>query len=270
MVEKVAFIGAGSMAEAVIAGIINTGFLNSEQIYVTNKDNQSRLQEMKDTYQVVTDSNKKEAIKDANVVVFATKPYDLEDALMDTSEYIEDHQVVISVIAGISTEFIQKNIGKDVAVIRTMPNTSAMIGYSATAIAKGKFATDEHLALTKKMFEAIGTVSIVKEDKMHAVTGISGSGPAYVYYLVEAMESAAEKEGLDKETAKELITQTIIGAGNMLKSRPESAATLRKNVTSPNGTTHAGIQTLEACDFQHTVETCVQNAAKRSMELGKD
>src|SRR5699024_11826435 len=117
-----------------------------------------------------------------------------------------------------------------------MPNTSAMIGYSATAIAKGTFATDEHLALTKKMFEAIGTVSIVEEDKMHAVTGISGSGPAYVYYLAEAMESAAEKEGLDKETAKELITQTIIGAGNMLKSRPESASTIRKNVTSPNGT----------------------------------
>src|SRR5699024_12722111 len=116
--------------------IINTGFLNSEQIYVTNKDNQSRLQEMKDTYQEVTDSNKKEAIKDANVVVLATKRYDLEDALMDTSEYIEDRQVVISVIAGIYTEFIQKNIGKDVAVIRTMRNTSAMIGYSATTITK--------------------------------------------------------------------------------------------------------------------------------------
>src|SRR5699024_12854132 len=105
MVEKVAFIGAGSMAEAVIAGIINTGFLNSEQIYVTNKDNQSRLQEMKDTYQLVTDSNKKEAIKDANVVVFAKKHYDLEDALMDTSEYIDDIPVVISVIYGIYTLF---------------------------------------------------------------------------------------------------------------------------------------------------------------------
>src|SRR5699024_12469032 len=103
--------------------------------YVTNKDNQSRLQEMKDAYQVVTDSTKKEAIIDANVVVFATKPYDLEDALMDTSDYIEDHQVVISVIAGISTEFIQKNIGKDVAVIRTMPNTPAMIVNSSTAVA---------------------------------------------------------------------------------------------------------------------------------------
>src|SRR5699024_4786287 len=109
-----------------------------------------------------------------------------------------------------------------------------------------------------------------EEDKMHAVTGISGSGPAYVYYLVEAMESAAEKEGLDKETAKELITQTIIGAGNMLKSRPESAATLRKNVTSPNGTTHAGIQTIEACNLQHAINTCVKNAAKLFIHIGKD
>src|SRR5699024_766086 len=112
MVKKVAFIGAGSMAEDVIECIINTCILTSEQIYVTNKDNQLRLQEMKDTYQVVTDSNKEKAIKDADAVVFATKPYDLEDALMDTSEYIEDHQVVISVIAGISTDFIQKNIGR--------------------------------------------------------------------------------------------------------------------------------------------------------------
>src|SRR5699024_3225282 len=111
---------------------------------------------------------------------------------------------------------------------------------------------------------------IVEEDKMHAVTGISGSGPAYVFYLVEAMDSAADKEGLDKETAKELITQTIIDAGNMLKSRPESAAASRKHGTSPKRTTHAGIQTLEACDFQHAVETCVQNGTKRSRELGKD
>src|SRR5699024_7369042 len=175
-----------------------------------------------------------------------------------------------SFIAEFTTEFIQRILVKDVVIMLTMPKTCTMIGYSGTAISKGKFATDEHLALTKKMFEAIGTVSIVEGDKMHAVSGISGSGPAYVYYLVEAMESAAEKDGLDKETAKELITQTSIGAGNILKSRPESAATIRKNVTSPNGTTHAGIQTLEACDFQHAVETCVQNAAKRSMELGKD
>src|SRR5699024_295994 len=116
------------------------------------------------SYQVATDSNKREAMKEANVVVFAKQPHEIGDALMDISEYIEDHQIVISLIAGISIEFIQKNIGKDVAVIRTMPNTSAMIGYSATAIAKGKFATDDHLALTKKMFEAIVTVSIVEED----------------------------------------------------------------------------------------------------------
>lgn len=270
MVKKVAFIGAGSMAEAVIAGMINTKFLSSNQIYVTNKENKMKLQEMKDTYQVITDSNKENVIQDADIVVFATKPYDLEDALVDAGGYIKEHQVVVSVVAGISTEFIQKGIGKEIAVIRSMPNTSATIGYSATAIAKGKFATDHHLALAKKLFEAIGTVSIVEEDNMHAVTGISGSGPAYVYYLVEAMESAAEKEGLDKETAKELITQTIIGAGNMLRTRSESAAELRENVTSPNGTTHAGIQTLEACDFLTAVENCVTSATKRSMELGKD
>src|SRR5690625_4172934 len=125
-----------------------------------------------------------------------------------------------------------------------MPNTSATICYSATAITKGAFATDADITLARRLFEAIGTVSVVEEEQMHIVTGISGSGPAYIYYLVEAMLQAAKEEGLDEQTAKQLITQTVIGAGNMLQQRAESVTVLRENVTSPNGTTAAGIKTL--------------------------
>lgn len=270
MVKKVAFIGAGSMAEAIIAGLINTNYLAKDQIFVANKENEERLEGLRTAYGIQCTNNKEAVIRDADVVFIATKPYDMEDALKDASTYITENQLVVSVVAGVSTAFIAKIIVKDVAIIRSMPNTSATIGYSATAIAKGELATEAHMQLAEELFEAIGSVSVVEEAQMHAVTGISGSGPAYVYYLVEAMEKAAAKEGLDAQTAKQLITQTIIGAGNMLKQREESAGVLRENVTSPNGTTAAGLQTLKDFHFQEAVEACVASAAKRSAELGKE
>lgn len=270
MVKKVSFIGAGSMAEAIIEGMINKKFLKSEQIFVANKENEARLEELKGKYKIIGNINKAEIIQDADVVVFATKPYDMEGAILDTKEFIQPHHLVISVVAGVSTEFIAKKLKKDVPIIRAMPNTSASIGYSATAITKGEHATDDHLTLAESLFEAIGTVSVVEEEKMHIVTGISGSGPAYVYYLVEAMEKAAEQEGLDKETAKQLITQTIIGAGEMLKNSKDPVTVLRENVTSPNGTTAAGIQTLGDYNFEEAVVNCVKNAKKRSVELGEE
>lgn len=270
MVKKVAFIGAGSMAEAIMAGMINKGFLTSKQIVVTNKENKARLAELQTKYDVVTSKDKAATVKDADIIIFATKPYDLESAIMDVKDYVRSDQLIVSVIAGISTDFITKSLAQDIAVIRSMPNTSATIGYSATAITKGQYATDEHIAIAKQLFAAIGTVSVVEEDQMHIVTGISGSGPAYIYYLVEAMEKAAKDHGLDQATAKQLITQTIIGAGHMLENATDPVAILRENVTSPNGTTAAGIETLTDHHFTEAIEACVTNATKRSRELGAD
>ena len=270
MVKQVTFIGAGSMAEAIIAGMINKQFLTKEQIIVTNKENEERLAELEAKYGVVTTQDKEKALQDAELVIFATKPYDLEPAIDDVKPFVKKDQLILSVIAGISTDFISDKLAQDVAVIRTMPNTSATIGYSATAIAKGKYANDAHIDVAKEVFSAIGVVSVVEEDQMHIVTGISGSGPAYIYYLVEAMEKAAMDHGLDQTTAKQLITQTVIGAGHMLEKVAEPVATLRENVTSPNGTTAAGIDTLASYDFQKAVESCVANATKRSRELGEN
>lgn len=269
MVQKVAFVGAGSMAEAIMAGMINKEFLQHDQIFVTNKENEKRLTELQNKYQIIGKQDKQETIQDADIVIFATKPYDLEAAMNDVKPFITKDQLIISVIAGISTDFMTEKLAQDVAVIRSMPNTSATIGYSATAITKGKFATDNDIALARQLFEAIGTVSVVEEEQMHVVTGISGSGPAYIYYLVEAMEKAAIDNGLDTTTAKQLITQTIIGAGHMLEQATEPVHILRENVTSPNGTTAAGIQTLADYHFSEAVEQCVSSATKRSIELGK-
>lgn len=270
MLNKIAFIGGGSMAEAVIAGIINTAFLDKDQIFVTNKENKERLDYLQNTYGVQCSNDKHATLSDAEVVVVATKPYDVEKALQDAAPYIQGNQLVISVVAGVPTDFITTIIDKNVAVVRSMPNTSATIGFSATAITKGRFATDADIQTAHQLFAAIGTVSEVEESEMHAVTGLSGSGPAYIYYIVEAMENAAKKEGLDTDTAKQLIAQTIIGAGNMLQKRSESAAQLRENVTSPNGTTAAGLDTLADYNILEAFEKCVETAADRSRELGNE
>lgn len=268
--EKISFVGAGAMAEAVIAGIVHKEVIESSNVFVMNKENKQRLAELHEQYGVTGSTNKETVIRDATIIVVATKPHDVDVALQDIAPFITKDQLIVSVIAGVSTDAIVKSIGKNVPVIRTMPNTSATIGHSATAICKGEFATDHHLAQAKQLFEAIGTVSVVREEQMHIVTGISGSGPAYIYYLVEAMEQAALAEGLDEKTAKQLITQTIIGAGKMLQERTESPTTLRENVTSPNGTTAAGIAALHQHDFKQAMMACVQAATRRSEELGEE
>src|SRR5699024_2778688 len=152
MVKQVTFIGAGSMAEALIAGMINKQFLTKEQIIVTNKENEERLAELETKYGVVTTQDKEKELQDAEIVIYAIKSYDLDPEIEDVKPFIKKDQLILSVIAGISTEFISDKLEQDVAVIRTMPNTSATIGYSATAIAKGKYANDAHIDVAKKVF----------------------------------------------------------------------------------------------------------------------
>ncbi|PAV28508.1 pyrroline-5-carboxylate reductase [Virgibacillus profundi] len=269
MNKKIAFVGAGSMAEAIISGIVKSGILKKEQILVTNKSNRERLENIKNKYDVQCILDKETVITEADIVILATKPYDLKESVESIKEFIQPGQLIFSVIAGISTDYITTLFGGNNPVVRAMPNTSATIGYSATAISAGKYAHEVHLNQAEELFETIGTTVIVNEDDMHTVTGISGSGPAYIYYLVEAMEKAATEAGFDKEIAMELITQTVRGAGQMLKETGESAAVLRKKITSPQGTTEAGIETLNKYDFEKIVMKCVKSASNRSEELGK-
>lgn len=269
MFNKIAFIGAGSMAEAFISGIIKTGFLQSDQIVVTNNNNQARLDLLHDRYRIQTIHDKRIVLEGADLIVLSVKPYDIKSAVDSIKQYIKPNQLIVSVVAGVSTDYISKLIGQAIPVIRAMPNTSASIGFSATAITKGINATEKHIEQSEDLFKTIGTTVIVNEKDMDAVTGVSGSGPAYVYYLVEAIEKAAMEVGLDETVAKSLITQTIIGAGEMLKHSGETAETLRKNVTSPAGTTEAGIKALEKYDFQKAMVECIKSACNRSAELGK-
>lgn len=270
MIGKIVFIGAGSMAEAMISGILAKDFIESQHIYVTNKSNQERLARLEKRHhvQVHKDKDKEQVMKDAKAIILAIKPKDIEAAILSIKPYILSNQLVISVVAGVSTDYISRMLECPARVIRVMPNTSATIGLSATAIAAGKHATLDDIEWVKKLFQTVGTVTIVKEENLHAITGLSGSGPAYIYYLVEAMEKAAVDIGLDKTIAKELIIQTLIGSAEMLKKSNVDASVLRKKVTSPGGTTQAGLETLQKYRYQEGLIACIHRAAARSKELG--
>lgn len=268
MFQKVAFIGAGSMAESIISGVLAKGFLQPEQVYVTNRENKERLDRMQKLYQVYCSRDKQKVIEGAEIVVLSMKPKDVTAALQSIQSLVRPDQLVVSVLAGVSTDYISDQLDSGAPVVRAMPNTSAAIGFSATAIAAGASANDEHIEMTKTLFRTIGTTTVVDEDDLHAVTGLSGSGPAYIYYFVEAMEDAAAEAGLKKDVAKELIIQTLVGAAEMLKSSEDQPSALRKKITSPGGTTQAGLETLEKYKYQEALMACIKDAAERSIELG--
>ncbi|ART77056.1 pyrroline-5-carboxylate reductase [Sutcliffiella horikoshii] len=267
---KIAFIGAGSMAEAIIAGLLKQGICAKEDITVTNKQDQQRLESLKDKYGVTIMENKEAAVKGANVIFLAMKPKDAKDGIQAIKSYVTKEQLIVSVLAGISTDVIQDLFEQELRVIRSMPNTSAAIGLSATAIAKGSLATESDLTLVQSLFSAIGLCTIVEEDQLHAVTGVSGSGPAYIYYIAEAMEKAALAQGLDTEVAKKLVSQTLLGAAHMLQETDKDAEVLRREVTSPGGTTQRGISVLDDWKVSEAFENCIKGATERSREMGEE
>lgn len=268
MFNKITFVGAGSMAESIISGIIAKGFLKPEQIYVTNRSDDQKLQRLTDLFGLRCTRDKKEALNGADVIILAMKPKDVTEALLSIKPFVNKTQLLVPVLAGVSTDYISETLNLNVPVVRAMPNTSAAIGFSATAIAGGTFASDEQIEMTKALFQTIGTTTVVSENDLHAVTGLSGSGPAYIYYFVEAMEEAAAQSGLNGDIAKELIVQTLVGAAEMLKTSTDTPSVLREKITSPGGTTQAGLETLEKYKYQEALMECIKKAAAKSVELG--
>jgi pyrroline-5-carboxylate reductase len=266
--KKLVFVGAGSMAEAMISGIGASGLLPGQQIWLTNKQDTQRLQTLEQRYGVQTTYNYDELFIDADAVVLAMKPKDAASAIKEIKSYLTDGMLVISVLAGVSIAAIESVAGASLAVARVMPNTSAAIGKSATALAVNDNVTDAQKGLVKELFNTIGLTTIVEESQLDAVTGLSGSGPAYIYYLVEAMEQSAAEIGLEKQTAKQLIIQTLLGAAEMLTKSDKEPSQLRFEVTSPGGTTEAGISVLEQHGVQSAFISCIKEATAQSKKLG--
>jgi pyrroline-5-carboxylate reductase len=265
---NVFFLGAGAVCEALIKGLLNAGLLSAEQIVISNRKNAARLEILQQRYGVRASEEKLESCREADLVILAMKPFDLPGALQEIAPAISARQLVISLAAGVSTTMIERQLGLPVPVIRAMPNTSSSVQASATALCGGQWCTPEHLELAQSLFSAIGISVIVAENQLNAVTGLSGSGPAYFYYLVEALQEAAQQCGLPAETARTLLVQTIYGAARMLQESEQEPAELRRQVTSPNGTTMAGLTVLEQGGVYQLLIQTVQRATERAAEMG--
>ncbi|WEG10985.1 pyrroline-5-carboxylate reductase [Pullulanibacillus sp. KACC 23026] len=266
--NKLVFVGAGSMAEAMISGVIENRLIETEKIWVTNRTNKEKLTQLQQKYGVTGSYDLPQLFAGAEAVILAMKPKDAASAITQIAGFLTEDTLIISFLAGVSIQTIEVLSGKSLAIARAMPNTSAAVGKSATAIAVNDLVKAQQIETIKQLFETIGFAAFVTEDKLDAVTGLSGSGPAYIYYLVEAMEKAAFAIGLEEEMAKKLIINTFIGAAEMVKSSSKPSQQLRKEVTSPGGTTEAGIKILEENHVQQAFIDCIQAAAAQSKKLG--
>jgi pyrroline-5-carboxylate reductase len=266
--HTIAFIGAGNMAGALIRGLISTGTVPAERIIAADPD-QARLTSLEAELEIGVTGDNTEAVKKATVVVLATKPQVLPQVLSGLAAAIGPDTLLISIAAGISTAMIERAFPAGSRVIRTMPNTPALVGAGATAIAAGSHTTDDDLDLAETLFRSVGISVRVPEEQIDAVTGLSGSGPAYVFAMIEALRDAGVREGLPEETALRLASQTVFGAARLLLDEDEAPEVLRDRVTSPGGTTRAGLDALAVAGFSDAILGAVRAATRRSVELGK-
>lgn len=268
--KKVAFLGAGSMAESMISGVVKSGEIRAEDIYVTNKSNAARLKRLEARYGIHALPQAEIPYEKIDLFILAMKPKGASGALAALKDYLLPGQVVVSVLAGISTGFMEENLNAGQQVVRVMPNTSSMIQESATAISPGKNTTKQNIEDVTELLKSLGKVFLIKEEQMDIFTGLAGSGPAYFYYLMEHMERVGREYGMDEKMAREIIAQTILGAAKMIIEKDETPEILRENVTSPNGTTASGLNALRKYNGGTAISQAVNHAANRSKEINRE
>ncbi|MDR7435874.1 MAG: pyrroline-5-carboxylate reductase [Armatimonadota bacterium] len=262
----IGFIGAGNMAEAMIRGLVTTGTVVPARIIVTNRENRERLARLSWQYNIFTTPSKAELLARANVVILAVKPKDIPEVLEAIRDLARPDQVVISVAAGVPLARLEGALPK-ISVVRTMPNLATSVAASVTAMTYGSQVRGEDRAVARALFEALGRVVEVSEELMDAITALAGSGPAYVYRMMEAMTEAGANLGLPGDIALLLAAETVFGAAKLVRETGEDPRTLRQRVTSPGGTTMAGLQVLEERGFSTTLVEAIARAALRAKEL---
>ena len=263
---SVAVIGVGAMGEALVSGLLSAGWGPDDIALCVRR--MDRADQLTDQTGCAVFQDPVEAVAGRDVVVVAVKPRDVVSVLNSLGGSLTDSQMVISLAAGVATETYEKHLDA-VAVIRAMPNTPAVVRQGVTGIAAGSHATAVHLTLAREVLGAVGSVRVMDESLLDAVTAVSGTGPAYVFLLAEALTEAAMREGLPRDVAESFVNQTIRGAGHLLTDTSKTPAELRYEVTSPGGTTAAAVHILEERGFRALVEDAVRAAAVRATELGE-
>ncbi len=266
--SKTGFIGAGNMATALIKGLIQSGVYNQDQLLASDQDEEA-LKRVSSQFGLGCYSSNSELVRESSIVVLSVKPQNMREVLEGVKGEIRDDHLIISIAAGIPLSMISAIIGRDIPLIRVMPNTPALVQKGISALAGGKLARREHMAIAREIFNAVGDTVEVEETMMDAVTALSGSGPGYVFRMMECMVDAGVAAGLERDTSLRLVVQTFLGAAHLAKESEHSLARLREMVTSPGGTTAEGLATFDKMGLEDMTIKAVEAACRRSVELGK-
>jgi len=264
--QKIGFIGGGNMAEAMIKGLL-AGSLPADKI-MASEPSELRRTHLMEEFGIKLAADNPELMKQCDIVVLSIKPQIVVEVLDEVASVYDDSKLIISILAGVTTAVIEKFFQGSPRVVRVMPNTPALVGEGASAICRGHHSSQEDIQVVKQLFESVGKVQLIDERQMDAVTGLSGSGPAYIYTVIEALADGGVREGLRRDVAHALAVQTVVGAALMVRETGEHPAILRDQVCSPGGTAIAGISTLEKNGLRTTLMEAVSASAARSRELG--
>jgi pyrroline-5-carboxylate reductase len=266
--KKIAIIGTGNMGEALVGGLIASQSSKPKNI-ICSDIRQEKLHQVKSKFKVRTTTNNLKAVAEANIIIYAVKPQIMSATLTETAAKLDMSKLVISIAAGVPLAAMEACINKDLRLIRVMPNIAAFVKEAASAIAAGAHATKEDIGLAMEIFNSIGKCIFLKENYlMDAITGLSGSGPAYIFLIVDALADAGVKMGLSRQDSLFLAAQTVLGAAKLLIETQEHPGQLKDRVTSPGGTAIAGLATLESGGLRTTLINAVEAATLRSKELG--
>ena len=266
--KKIGFIGAGNMAEALIKGILKASLYSSQKIILSDI-NQDRLLYLNKKYGPQAAKSNSDLVTQSDIVILAIKPQIVTDVLNEIAPEINKHKLFISIAAGIKLSLFKAHLGKDIRLIRVMPNTPALMLEGITAICSDGVMQDD-MERAKQIFSAVGRIVVIKESLIDVITGLSGSGPAYVAMIVEALTDGGVLMGLPREISQELSLQTVLGTTRLLMESKKHPAFLKDMVSSPGGTTIQGIYALEKGGLRATLMEAIKSATIRSQELGKD
>ena len=267
--KTLCFIGSGNMGEALVSGLVLSGSARPGNIICTDP-REERLDELRTRYGVNTSADNLAAVRASEIVIYAVKPQLMAEVLKETAELLDMSKLVVSIAAGVPLRAIESLLQKELRLIRVMPNIAASVKESATALSAGKHARREDVELALSIFNSVGKTVFLRENYlMDAITGLSGSGPAYIFIIVDALADAGVKMGLSRKDAQFLAAQTVMGAAKMLMETGEHPGQLKDRVTSPGGTAIAGIHTLEKGGLRTTLINAVEAATLRSKELGE-
>lgn len=268
MNKNIGFIGCGNMAKAMIGGIVKSKLVNSNMITVSDL-NQNALDNVKNEFLVNTTIDSKEVVKNSDIIVVAVKP-NVYDAVLDSvKEFIDDKKIIVTIAAGKDIKSVENVIGLDKKIVRTMPNTPALVNEGMSCLCKNKNISDEELDIVKSIFDSFGKSEIVPEYLVDSVIGVSGSAPAYVFMFIEAMADAAVLLGMPRNQAYKFAAQAVMGSAKMVLETDKHPGELKDMVCSPGGTTIEAVKTLEEEGFRASVIKAIQSCVEKSIKMSK-